>query len=462
MLAFFLDLINSFLSVLQHNFRPHIISMIHQSTISSHNEKPYVSSTGSTDNDVTAIFVTLFAANAFQQIGIDKEMILLKIISVIMLFLTYILGGKLIFRFSRLINHKKFYFLGLLLSLYPILSITYNVFSNFSLKTFTDGYIIFGSYYFMPLLGCAIVVGLLHCKLDKVQFRIFMFSAPLAAVLCFLGLRSDTPQFYGQIVIDNYFIPLAFLLLVTGWDRLNLVGIFGLFSIGAMAAAIGSRSYMILFICFLVAFLLRFKRTSLSWVVLPTSLVFISLGIVVVYKASQSDSIVAFGKGYSIYDKFSVGTLSEAIDEAIKKRDLFELYYWEGNSRADIIKQAFNDFNISQKIFGGGPFATYEVKMGSVTIQRSTIEIGWLQEIFRWGYLHVLLVLGVSIYSLIQSFNRRLVIGDLAFGLIAILAIRVTDSWIYGLATNSVYALLFHSAIMINAINVVPFKYNSR
>ena len=396
-----------------------------------------------------ALLLLVFASASFQQIGIDFNNTLLKFLAVGALASAYfiavhiLMGNTLGFKLARPI------FLIVVLSFYPLLCIGIAVASDLSFKQFTDGYIIFGSYYFLPILSLAFIVAFLRGQAQKIIVLFSLASAPLVVLMAKIGYGAETPQFYGHIIIDNFCIPLAFFLLLDGWRRVNILGLVGLCAIGVVGSMVGSRSYLILFAMFVVAFFLNYEKGGSRFGIMIMLVISAALSVAVVVKASSLVSLVGFHSGSTIQEKFMFTTLSSAFEEAVRKKDILELYYWEGNSRADVVKSAFSEMNSVERLFGKGIFGKYEMNMGGVTIARSTIEIGWIQELFRWGVVQLAIV-----FSAILIAFKRLMSGNglgRGFGIavVSFLAIKFLDSWTYGLAVNSNYSMLFYACLLL-------------
>jgi hypothetical protein len=138
----------------------------------------------------------------------------------------------------------------------------------------------------------------------------------------------------------------------------------------------------------------------------------------------------------TVGEKFQFESLYSNFYRTISEGNLLFLWEWEGNSRQIIIADAFVNFDFGQWIFGKGITGTYQS-----FVERSVIEMGFLNELFRWGlsYFGVLFISFIIIF-----FNRsKLKNSQIKSLVFSFVFIRFLDGFIYGSSTGDLYNLLF-------------------
>ena len=177
-------------------------------------------------------------------------------------------------------------------------------------------------------------------------------------------------------IYNNFFIPLALYMFFQGSRRAKLVGILALAFILILASVQGSRSYLLVVgYLSLFAILFGWRNTGVKYVALTVSVSFLVLAMP--FLATLS---LGAADGLPVLTKLRLDTLLPALRVFLKSGDFLALYFWEGNSRAGILVDAFRDFDWWDYFWGRGTIATYES-----FVTRTTIEIGYAQELFWLG-----------------------------------------------------------------------------
>jgi len=152
----------------------------------------------------------------------------------------------------------------------------------------------------------------------------------------------------------------------------------------------------------------------------------------------QSSSVTKIITNSPLYEKLQIESLIYVFSNS--ESTTFSSGY-EGNSRSTITENMLGEMNVKDYIVGKGIFATY-----SSFVERNTIEIGWLQQAFWFGFPFVI----ISIYLLIKSafFNFRSIEPyKKVFGVL--IFIKILDGLIYGMPILSVYSFLMFTGIVL-------------
>lgn len=332
------------------------------------------------------------------------------------------------------------------LSIYPLCYILLTCVSSFEFKKITDGLFLYAPYYQLPLVALAVATSL---RIEKItislvikQYLVLIF--PIMLIGIFIGnfqlfAVAGTDSY---ILYNNFAIPAATLLLFrpNTREKLLTLGICFLMLISVMLG--GSRSYLlvIFFYSFFLILLLSPNRLLLAGaVMIIIAFVLNALSTSLVgYVTSGSEQLKLLNK------LDTEESLSEVLYTVIQTGDFSALYYWEGNSRAQILIDAFNDFSLTDIIFGRSTFGIYES-----FVSRNTIEIGWAQEAFWFGFIYVGIKFILIFFSwrwLKKQYKKNN--NSYLYFLQSIIVIRFLDGWFYGMPTFDVYNLIFFLALM--------------
>jgi hypothetical protein len=150
----------------------------------------------------------------------------------------------------------------------------------------------------------------------------------------------------------------------------------------------------------------------------------------------QSSSVTKIITNNPLYEKLQI----ESLIYVFSKSGSAVLDY-EGNSRSGIVESMLGDMGSKDFIFGKGIFATY-----SAFVERNTIEIGWLQQVFWFGAPFVFISIYLCMKSAYLNFKSiesyKKVFGILIF-------IKILDALIYGMPIFSVYSFLMFTGIVL-------------
>lgn len=379
-----------------------------------------------------------------------------KILSAITQVFIFLLSIRIIYNASNQINWKKSFLILAVLCFYPLIRIILETIQLLNFKNFTDAVIILGGYYQIVLAGFAIAILTKDGGGFQAIYRFSYFALPIGLILILISFNfiEESPVGFGLIVITNCLIPLSFLTYENKKKINILIGWLAILAIFFISSAIFLRSYVI--IGFLLAFFsIKTTLTSERKRVAYATLVIIALAYYLNLFSFMSESSII--KEKSIFEKFQFNSFGFSISNFLVTGNIDHLFYWEGNSRNQILLDAFSDFNQQEWLYGKGVFATYK----SFVI-RSTIEIGWAQEIFRFGLVYVILVIVISIFGYFFITKHKYISEDLVYKILtSIILIKIIDSFIYGVPQTNVYNLIFFWGIMIQGLkqnSIVKYK----
>ncbi|MFO0991220.1 MAG: hypothetical protein U1E67_04715 [Hyphomicrobiales bacterium] len=313
-------------------------------------------------------------------------------------------------------------------------------------KQLSDGLFIIGPYYSLPLVGLGLIALLAArgVQLSTVLIRYLFIVTPLILVLTSLGYYFLDPGRVGPVysASNNLLIVGAGLLIFRGDARTLAIGLLSASCLAAICIAVGARSYLLL-VLYLCTFAMLSRISGLSGRIVTLVIVAIIFAVLTPSEygeALRNESV----SDLALFQKLRMESLGEALGSFLSTGDFWTLYNWEGNSRAGILTDAFWDFGIYDWLWGRGVFATYQS-----FVDRNTIEIGYAQELFWFGAVHVLMMICFSSMSLLQlwRFVKLSKNGTVEF-LAAFIAIKLLDSLVYGMPTYDTYGLLFWSAVM--------------
>jgi hypothetical protein len=319
-----------------------------------------------------------------------------------------------------------------------------NVLSNFTLKAITDGLILYGGYYELIIVGLALATLTQYVNSYNAIYSYSKIALPLGIFLLLLSFQSDVDKAIkiSHLTITNCFIPLSVLAISNDNKKQQIIGWFSILLILYVSSRVLSRSFLIvgLYLSFASTYYLIKRRKILTGVVI---LLIFSLGCFggLFSFLNHNSQIVA---NMSILEKFQLDSLISRLKDFLTTGNLATLSTWEGNSRARVIEDAFRNFNFDNWMFGVGISGVY-----SSFVVRSTIEIYWAQETFRWGLTYIVGVL-IIFYKGQKSINKIIVDhkDPIYLSLRLIILIKFLDGIVYGVPEISIYNLLLFWAIM--------------
>jgi len=324
--------------------------------------------------------------------------------------------------------NKRVLFFGLI----TFVMISIDVSNNFSFKAVTDGYINRFLYYALSIIGVPYAFYLIK---SGVFFKNLYRSSIIIIIISITLLPITLSSFsygYSYLLIDNLLLPGSFLIF-SSINRHKYLG-YLLFSFGFIfISIIASRSYFLVFTYFILfcSYLFFKNKTKNKYRLLfLISLMFFFL--------LQSSSVTKIITNSPLYEKLQIESLIYVFNNS--ESTLFSSDY-DGNSRSTITENMLGEMNVKDYIVGKGIFATY-----SSFVERNTIEIGWLQQAFWFGFPFVI----ISIYFLIKSAFvnfRSIEPYKKVFGVL--IFIKILDGLIYGMPILSVYSFLMFTGIVL-------------
>jgi len=384
----------------------------------------------------------------FTYIGIAEGVELLKVSGTLVEVAALLVSLSVVCRRARFIDRSTGLVM-LLLFLWPLTRIVFESVSSLDTKTILDGLVLRSAHYQLPLIALAAVLAPEPRGLDyrALLLNYARIALPLAAVMLYYALYIGQHRLgIAYSCFASFLVPSALLVYFTSSQRAVLLGCCALVLLLVGSALIGSRSYNIVAIMISLFAITRLRRPRKSDI-----LMFVTVSAIAVasYAAIELRGVPALSAaGIALVEKYQYGSFVDALSKAIRHLDARYLFYWEGNSRARILENAFAGFSMSDWLFGRGILATY-----SSFVRRSTIELGWAQETFRWG-----LVYTVPLLLLLLAARRRLVkrcrgVGsDAWYALATLILVRIVDGFIFGMPNYDVYNLLVYFAVMSLAV----------
>lgn len=335
----------------------------------------------------------------------------------------------------------------------PFIVILADIYLNYNFQNFTYGFFLIGQYYLLPLVGLAIAC-VIRRDPDGFEGRLRQFIFPMSLFVGALAVGGFIDLSAARVVsmytvYDNLLIPASMLIFLAKKRIHFLLGFASLISIVLFCALQGSRSYMLvslyIFIFYFSFFLINNKISPLIRLAVPVAgILFAPLFGAIL------QSILGFGEG-ALESKLRLDSLLPTLRNFLATGDFLALYFWEGNSRSEIILDAFHDFSTEEYFWGKGIFATYVS-----FIERSTIEVGLAQELFRYGGIYVFIFIFISLSSAaIIFFDKNIASYNIRAMLSSIIIVRILDYMIYGMPTYSVYSLLFWTAVMYPSTRII-------
>jgi len=378
----------------------------------------------------------------FLSIDFLKYVAVLSNTSALLLSVRYILAN------IRRINLLKAFLLLSVLSFYPLSRIVFDDMSAISIKNITDGYLV-SCYYQLPIMALALSMCYIRnsdmVRLDLLfNYVVFFFGVALSIAALKYQLQDEVSVGYGYLSYANCFIPVS-VLVYFQFKRYNLIlGFLSIISIILFAAVQNSRSYILVGSYLLIAAIaFTYHKSKVNFLLIIFFIVVVyGFGLTSLFtenKANQSKSVS---------EKFDFDSLVVVLNESISTGDFTRIFYWEGNSRSQILIDAFGNFSNIDWLVGKGVFGKY-----MSFVERSTIELGWAQECFRFGIFYVILVISVFIITYgFFTLNKRL-LNDPGYKFLSVLLlVRFADGFVYGVSEYSVYNLLVFWAVMLQVL----------
>lgn len=372
-----------------------------------------------------------------------------KYLSVLMLVVISVSTFNLLSENRYQINwNRAVCYLGILF-FYPTLHIIVSLFQEFSLKKTIDGLILSAPYYQLPISALALLGWLSRTGMDfgRILEKYVVIITPIVVAFGFLGLFSVSSEKVGSVynLFNNFFIPVLMLLFFRRGFNMSL---FAYMLIGLalyLVGVIGSRSYMLVFM-----YLLFFALFAGSISEKLMRILVATMALSIIFYLFFNNQSVVDEESFALVRKLDVNSLLDSLSSSIEGGGLVSLFFWEGNSRAQILLDAFEEFSLSDYLFGKGIFGLYES-----FVVRNTIEIGWAQEMFWFGSFYVGLVFFLMFVSWVNvrrnyhSNNSKIFYF---FG--SIIIVRMLDGMVFGMPTYDVYNFLFFMALMSNCLKL--------
>ena len=376
------------------------------------------------------VWVYILAIGMFFSISFSSSVLKISTgVLFVCLFLSSIIKVlNLKYNYNTFKINKRVLFFGLI----TFVMISIDVSNNFSFKAVTDGYITRFPYYALSIIGVPYAFYLIK---SGVFFKNLYRSSIIIIIISITLLPITFSSFsygYSYLLIDNLLLPGSFLIF-SSINRHKYLG-YLLFSFGFIfISIIASRSYFLVFTYFILfcSYLFFKNKTKNKYRLLfLISLMFFFL--------LQSSSVTKIITNSPLYEKLQIESLIYVFNNS--ESTLFSSDY-DGNSRSTITENMLGEMNVKDYIVGKGIFATY-----SSFVERNTIEIGWLQQAFWFGFPFVI----ISIYFLIKSAFvnfRSIEPYKKVFGVL--IFIKILDGLIYGMPILSVYSFLMFTGIVL-------------
>jgi hypothetical protein len=393
------------------------------------------------------LFISIAISSISGYLGIVNGINLLKYIAVSAQFFALIQSILIIIRFRKNIKWEIATPLITILAIYPLFRIFLSVFANFSFKVFTDGFFSFGGYYELLIIGLALAVTTKRFDSYSLLYKYSYIAIPIGLVLTAYSLKSELEMSIrlAHLSIINCLIPLSLLAFYPSRKKTLFIGYISIVAILFISAKIWSRSYtMVGFYLLISAFIVILKsgnkRIGIS--IIFFGLLFYFLGL---FSFFNESSLI---RDESISDKYQFNSLFVSLNNFKNDGDIVKLFFWEGNSRAGILVDAFGKFHFADWIFGVGILGTY-----SSFVERSTIEMGWAQDAFRWGLVYVIITIFFFILGSIKLKEYNFYRKNQIFKILSVIIIvKLLDGFIYGVPETSVYNLIVFWAVMQQGI----------
>lgn len=394
-------------------------------------------------NKVLLIFLLLSIFSISSQLGIIYNLDFLKYISSASFVFVLFLSLYQIIINNKIINWKYAFILLGILYFYPLFSILLYVFSNFSLKSFTDAFIIKGGYYHLIIIALALVSFSDRIDFYKILRKYIFFTYPIAIFLILLSFKSNINDAFniGYLAFYNILIPGSLLVFLVKDNKDFILGWCSILLILFVSSYLGSRAYSLIGFYFIFfAFIFLYKKNKK----LILKISFVGFFLYLIGGLSFFNTTSSLRKE-NILERYQFDSLTSTFNKFLDNFDFMTLFMWKGNSRATILLDAFKNFDLYDWLFGKGLFATY-----NSFVTRSTIELHWAQETFRWGLVYVIFTIIFFLLAIkkIKGINSPLN-KNFLIALSILIFIKLLDSFIYSMPDVSVYNLLVFYGIMM-------------
>lgn len=382
-------------------------------------------------------------AGLYSHFGSATGLASFKVLALVMLALAGLGTMRMLWRYRSAVHGQRAMMPLLLLSIIPFIRITMEVSTGKS-RQIVDGLLLIGPYYLLPFTALGIVAYLAYAEepFDAVLRRTILgISAVISPLVLGGHLTLDPAEPTGIYAVSNNLIIPAALLLFFHNKRRNIW--FGRFAVSLLlifAVMQASRSYLLVSVylgLFTVVFGPYHRMVKLVWATLICFLV-------PIFAPTALQFFFSDGSGTMFVEKIKLDSLLLVMSEIWRSGNVMALFFWEGNSRSTIIIDAFSDFTTWDYLVGRGVNAQY-----TSFIVRSTIEIGWLQELFRLGLLTVMPTFAYALFALFRiAWLRGWQSSFFESAMIGIGLTRILDGFIFGMPNLSLYTLFFWMFIM--------------
>jgi hypothetical protein len=402
---------------------------------------------GTTVSKGLLLILGVIAANAASYFGIATGSTLLKWMYVLLQLLTLCFSFAIIHKNRRFLSVQHTVVAVLITVTYPLAFFIYAQVQEPTVRNFVDFFLLDGAYYlsFFIALALALLDASGERSVETIRNSIALaFPFALVVVVVFCRPESITTIGYGHLAIDNVFIPGSVLLVVTGVRYCRLLGVVSLAALFATSSIIWSRSYFLVGVCLaglVFVEIVRQPRSLRAWLTgFASGVILVPTLVLGIYLSVTGQSYV---QDKTLLDKFDLEGLATVLIECVSSMSLEPLSSWEGNSRRDVLQDAFVGFDVTDWMFGRGPVGVYE----SFELRR-IIEVGYAQEAFRWGAIYVFLNILLSFYAVARLYKARSSSRHPLSRLLALsLVTRLVDMGVFGIPRASLYATLAMWAI---------------
>jgi hypothetical protein len=349
----------------------------------------------------------------------------------------------------RLFDSGKLYPLLLCMMVIPFGRIMSEAAFTLQLKPITDALFLVSPYYLLVLPAVALTAELSGkpVSFEQTLTTYLYWIAPLAVIFAILAPVNFQGINFGNLyaIYDNVIIPTCVLGIISRSTKKINLGLAASALLFILSGIQGSRSYFILsVILFYFTFKARtlYKRRLLPFAILLLAIY--SLYVLVIYLNTSEST-----ESTSVFLKFKLDTLYDSVKAFIYTGDPLELWYWDGNSRAGLIEDAFAGFSLKEWIIGKGIFSTYRS-----FVERNTIEIGIAQELFWLGLCHIIPVLAILFLAFKRSRIAFRTTGLLLYeSSAALIILHFVDSLMFGYPKFSVYTLLYYLSLTSTTVS---------
>jgi hypothetical protein len=398
-----------------------------------------------------SLFVVLSIASSTAYLGIVQQSLTMKYLGAAAEIVVFILCILVLYARRGAIRWKAAIPI-LTIFCWPLLRIVYESLLSLNVGTIVNGLVLGSAHYQLPFIALAIV-SIMRLRGDSLEFLLAAYAKlalPLSVLLLYYSIYLLDLEFgIAYLVFGNLLVPCSLLVFFTSNSKHYIVGWFSILLLLLTASVLGSRSFALVALYITLFSVLSSNSLKYRQTVVLFCLLIVGF-LVATFFGDGVRSIVSHEE-FRVVEKFRFDSLTDSIAKSVTELDLSYLYYWEGNSRALILKEAFSGFSMSNWLFGRGFFAEYS----SVHGYRSTIEIGWAQEVFRWGLIYTLVtifVLLVKRLRLLRGYRYLGVSRQEAVALATVSLVKILDGFIFGLARYDTYNLLVFMALMITVL----------